>query len=68
MRSKRGEAGTDAPCMRNLWRERLECLAIYLRDSVPTMEYFFCDTGAELPETYDFLDRLEVVLGKRMSD
>jgi 3'-phosphoadenosine 5'-phosphosulfate sulfotransferase (PAPS reductase)/FAD synthetase len=28
------------------------------------MEYFFCDTGAELPETYDFLGRLEVVLGK----
>jgi 3'-phosphoadenosine 5'-phosphosulfate sulfotransferase (PAPS reductase)/FAD synthetase len=39
-------------------------LAIYMRDSVPDMEYFFCDTGAELPETYDYLDRLEVVLGK----
>src|SRR5271157_6320060 len=41
-------------------------LAIYLRDSIPEMEYFFCDTGAELPETYEFLDRLEVVLGKRI--
>lgn len=39
-------------------------LAIYMRDSVPDMEYFFCDTGAELPETYEYLDRLEVVLGK----
>jgi len=39
-------------------------LAIYLRAQVPDMEYFFCDTGAELPETYDFLSRLEVVLGK----
>ncbi len=39
-------------------------LAIYLRESVPDMEYFFCDTGAELPETYDYLNRLEVVLGK----
>lgn len=39
-------------------------LAIYMRDRVPEMEYFFCDTGAELPETYDFLNRLEVVLGK----
>lgn len=39
-------------------------LAIYLRDQMPDMEYFFCDTGAELPETYDFLARLEVVLGK----
>jgi hypothetical protein len=39
-------------------------LAIYLRDRVPNMEYFFCDTGAELPETYEYLNRLEVVLGK----
>lgn len=39
-------------------------LAVYLRDKVPEMEYFFCDTGAELPETYEFLTRLEVVLGK----
>ncbi len=28
------------------------------------MEYFFCDTGRELPETYEFLQRLELVLGK----
>ena len=39
-------------------------LALYLRDRVPEMEYFFCDTGAELPETYEFLTRLEVILGK----
>lgn len=39
-------------------------LAIYMRDRVPQMEYFFCDTGAELPETYDYLDRLEAALGK----
>lgn len=39
-------------------------LAVYLRDRVPEMEYFFCDTGAELPETYDFLRRLETALGK----
>jgi len=39
-------------------------LAVYLRDQVPEMEYFFCDTGAELPETYEYLNRLEVVLGK----
>lgn len=39
-------------------------LAIYLRDRVPSLEYFFCDTGAELPETYDYLNRLEVALGK----
>lgn len=41
-------------------------LAIYLRDRVPDMEYFFCDTGAELPETYEFLDKLEVILGKKI--
>ena len=39
-------------------------LAIYLRDKVSEMEYFFCDTGAELPETYEYLTRLEVILGK----
>ncbi|ACZ91325.1 phosphoadenosine phosphosulfate reductase family protein [Streptosporangium roseum] len=39
-------------------------LAIYMRDEVPQMEYFFCDTGAELPETYEYLNRLEAALGK----
>ncbi|MGQ0680566.1 MAG: phosphoadenosine phosphosulfate reductase domain-containing protein [Actinomycetota bacterium] len=42
-------------------------LAVYLRDKVPDLEYFFCDTGAELPETYEYLDRLETVLGKRIT-
>jgi hypothetical protein len=39
-------------------------LAVYLRGRIPQMEYFFCDTGAELPETYEYLNKLEVVLGK----
>jgi hypothetical protein len=39
-------------------------LAVYLRDKVPDLEYFFCDTGAELPETYEYLTSLEVILGK----
>ena len=39
-------------------------LAIYMRDRVPDMEYFFCDTGAELKETYEYIDRVEVYLGK----
>lgn len=39
-------------------------LAVYMRDKVPEMEYFFSDTGKELPETYEFLDRLEAFLGK----
>lgn len=42
-------------------------LAIHLRDQVPDMEYFFCDTGAELPETYDYLAKLEGRLGKRIA-
>ena len=41
-------------------------LAIYMRDRVPEMEYFFCDTGAELPETYEYLAKLEVYLGKKI--
>ncbi len=39
-------------------------LAIYMRDKVPEMEYVFCDTEQELPETYDYLKKLEVYLGK----
>lgn len=39
-------------------------LAIYMRDKVPQMEYFFCDTGEELEETYEYLTRLEAFLGK----
>lgn len=40
-------------------------LAIHLRRTRPELdiEYFFCDTGAELPETYEYLNRLEGVLG-----
>jgi hypothetical protein len=39
-------------------------LAIYLRDKVPSMEYVFMDTGEELPETHDYLEKLESFLGK----
>jgi len=38
-------------------------LAIYLHDKIPEMEYFFCDTHKELPETYEFLERLKTRLG-----
>jgi hypothetical protein len=40
-------------------------LAVYLRQRNPEIkfEYVFSDTGVELPETYDYLDRLENVLG-----
>ena len=39
-------------------------LALYMRDRVPNLEYVFCDTEKELKETYDYLERLEVHLGK----
>ena len=34
-------------------------LAIWMRDHHPELEieYFFTDTGKELPEVHDFLDR-----------
>jgi 3'-phosphoadenosine 5'-phosphosulfate sulfotransferase (PAPS reductase)/FAD synthetase len=39
-------------------------LALYMRDRIPQIEYFFCDTKMELAETYKYLDRLEGCLGK----
>ena len=41
-------------------------LALYMQEKYPeiNMEYFFCDTHKELPETYDFLHKLEARLGK----
>lgn len=39
-------------------------LAIYLRDRIPDLEYVFCDTEKELPETYEYLDRLEAFLNR----
>ena len=41
-------------------------LAVFMRETYPDLdlEYFFTDTGKELPEVYDFLGRLEGFLGK----
>ncbi|HYB98812.1 MAG TPA: phosphoadenosine phosphosulfate reductase family protein [Candidatus Limnocylindrales bacterium] len=39
-------------------------LAVYLRDRIPEMEYIFTDTQKELPETYEYLAKLEAYLGK----
>lgn len=40
-------------------------LALYVRQQYPEIpaEYVFCDTGCELPETYDYIDRLQALLG-----
>ena len=42
-------------------------LAIYMRDRVPDMEYVFCDTDKELKETYEYLDKIEYFLGKKIT-
>jgi len=42
-------------------------LACFMKDRVPDMEYVFCDTQKELPETYEYLDRVEAYLGKRIA-
>jgi hypothetical protein len=41
-------------------------LAVYMRQRHPELEleYFFTDTGKELPEVYEFLTRLEGFLGR----
>lgn len=41
-------------------------LAVYLKDKIPDLEYVFCDTGHELPETYDYLYRMESLLRIRV--
>lgn len=44
-------------------------LAIYLNDTYPDLniEYYFCDTGKELDETYKLINNLEVYLGKKIT-
>jgi Phosphoadenosine phosphosulfate reductase family len=42
-------------------------LAIYMRDRVPDMEYIFSDTRKELPETYEYLERISSYLGKEVT-
>ncbi len=41
-------------------------LAVHMRSTRPDLEleYFFTDTGKELPEVYSFLDKLEGFLGR----
>lgn len=41
-------------------------LAIYMRNNYPSlnMEYYFCDTGKELDETYELIESLKGYLGK----
>jgi len=43
-------------------------LAIYLNNLYPNLniDYYTCDTGKELDETYQLIDNLEVYLGKKI--
>lgn len=43
-------------------------LSIFMAKKYPTLdiEYYTCDTGKELTETYDLIDRLNSVLGKKI--
>lgn len=45
-------------------------LAIYLNEQYPELniEYYSCDTGKELKETYDLIERLEIRLGKKIKE
>src|SRR5438105_852573 len=38
-------------------------LAVLMHKRIPEMEYFFCDTGKELEETTEYLNRLRARLG-----
>jgi hypothetical protein len=44
-------------------------LAIYVKDRYPTLDltYYFTDTGKELDETYQLIERLEGYLGKKVT-
>ena len=44
-------------------------LAIYMKDKYPDLdiEYYTCDTGKELEETYQLIKNLEIYLGKKVT-
>ena len=44
-------------------------LAIYLNKKHPQLDldYYFCDTGRELDETYELIEKLETVLNKKIT-
>lgn len=45
-------------------------LAFFIKENMPDifkkMEMVFCDTECELPETYEYLNKIEVFLGKKI--
>ena len=55
--------GKDSSALALLMAGRVKGLEDYKMDG---MEYVFCDTQKELPETYEFLARLEAELGSKI--
>ena len=60
--------GTDRHILLLSGGKDSSALALYMRDHHPEidMEYVFCDTHKELPETYEYLEQLGAYLGKRI--
>lgn len=56
--------GKDSSAMALLMAGRVRGLEHFRRDG---MEYLFCDTQKELPETYEYLSRLEAELGTKIT-
>lgn len=56
--------GKDSSAMALLMAGRVRGLEHFRRDG---MEYLFCDTQKELPETYEYLARLEAELGSKIT-
>ena len=44
-------------------------LAIFMKEKEPDLdiEYFFTDTGKELPEVYEFLDKIQATYGIKVN-
>ncbi|WP_038160120.1 phosphoadenosine phosphosulfate reductase family protein [Verrucomicrobium sp. BvORR106] len=55
--------GKDSSALALLMAGRVKGLEQFRHDG---MEYVFCDTQKELPETYEYLARLEAELGKKI--
>jgi len=55
--------GKDSSAMALLMAGRVKGLEQFRKDN---MEYVFCDTQKELPETYEYLARLEAELGSKI--
>lgn len=56
--------GKDSSAMALLMAGRIRGLEHFRQDG---MEYLFCDTQKELPETYEYLARLEAELGSKIT-